>query len=107
MTGARSTPWSCFILAQVSAQTMQKDAGMKKTQVSFRQGLCQHGRAAEAALVAEFDQLEHSLDVVYEPVNATLLTRSRQRRAALRAINLIKEKRCTRSAVRGEEDSFV
>ena len=79
-----------FVLAHVSAK-MSANAGIKKTQMSFKEGLRRHGRAAEAALMSEFPQLE-SLEV-YEAVNARLLTRA-QRRAALRAINLIKEKRC-------------
>jgi hypothetical protein len=79
-----------FVLAHISAK-MKTDAGIKKTQMSFKEGLRRYGRATEAALMAEFAQLE-SLDV-YEAVNARFLTRA-QRRAALRAINLIKEKRC-------------
>jgi hypothetical protein len=46
--------------------------------------------AAEAALVAEFTQLEDLS--VYEPIDPATLTKA-QRRAALRALNLIKEKR--------------
>ena len=79
-----------YVLAHV-ANRMKADAGIRKTQMSFKEGLRRHGRAAEAALMTEFGQLEE-LDV-YEAVNARFLTRA-QRRAALRAINLIKEKRC-------------
>jgi hypothetical protein len=79
-----------YVLTQV-ANSMQADAGIKKTQMSFKEGFRRHGKAAETALMAEFAQLEE-LDV-YEAVNARILTRA-QRRAALRAINLIKEKRC-------------
>ena len=60
------------------------------TQMTERAGLHKHGKAAEAALMAEFSQLE-GLDV-YEALDATKLTRG-QRKAALRAINLFKEKR--------------
>ena len=59
--------------------------------MSFKEGLRRHGKATEAALMAEFSQLEELN--VYEAVNARFLTRA-QRRSALRAINLIKEKRC-------------
>jgi hypothetical protein len=69
---------------------MEADAGIKKTQMSFKEGMKRYGQAAEAALMKEFAQLE-DLNV-YEPVNARLLT-PEQRRGALRAINLIKEKR--------------
>ena len=89
-----------FILAHITAK-MNADAGIKKTQMSFREGLRRHGKAAEAALMAEFAQLE---DLgVYEAVNARFLTRA-QRRAALRAINLIKEKRCGKIKVRTVAD---
>ena len=60
------------------------------TEMTERAGLRKHGKAAEAALMAEFSQLE-GLDV-YEALDATKLTRG-QRKAALRAINLFKEKR--------------
>ena len=79
-----------YVLTQV-ANKMKADAGIRKTQMSFKEGLRRHGKAAEAALMNEFAQLE-ALDV-YEAVNARFLTRA-QRRAALRAMNLIKEKRC-------------
>jgi Reverse transcriptase (RNA-dependent DNA polymerase) len=78
-----------FVLAHVGS-SMDADAGIKKTQMSFKQGLKQYGRAAEEALMKEFAQLQ-DLNV-YEPVNARLLT-PEQRKGALRAINLIKEKR--------------
>ena len=80
-----------YVLAYVATNSMKTDAGIKKTQMSFKEGLRRHGKATEAALMAEFSQLEE-LDV-YEAVNARFLTRAQQR-AALRAINLIKEKRC-------------
>jgi hypothetical protein len=78
-----------FVLAHIK-QSMDADAGIKKTQMSFKEGLKRYGKEAEAALMKEFAQLE-DLNV-YEAVNARLLTKE-QRRGALRAINLIKEKR--------------
>jgi hypothetical protein len=63
------------------------------TQMSANAGLRKHGRKAEQALLAEFAQLE-DLDV-YEPLDPRKLTRA-QKKQALRAINLIKEKRCGR-----------
>jgi hypothetical protein len=78
-----------FVFAHVT-DGMNGDAGIKKTQMSFKEGLRRYGKDAEAALMKEFAQLE-DLDV-YEAVNVRSLT-SEQRRSALRAINLIKEKR--------------
>jgi hypothetical protein len=78
-----------FVLAHIK-QSMDADAGIKKTQMSFKEGLKRYGKEAEAALMKEFAQLE-DLNV-YEAVNARLLSKE-QRRGALRAINLIKEKR--------------
>ena len=60
------------------------------TQMSERAGLRKHGKDAEAALMAEFSQFE-DLDV-YEALDPSKLTRT-QKRAALRAINVFKEKR--------------
>jgi hypothetical protein len=76
------------VLAHV-ANRMKPDAGIRKTQMSFKEGLHRHGRAAEAALMTEFAQLEE-LDI-HEAVNARFLTRA-QRRAALRAILYSKTK---------------
>ena len=60
------------------------------TQMSAKAGIRKHGKEAEAALMAEFAQLE-DLNV-FEALNPKTLTRQ-QKAAALRAINLIKEKR--------------
>jgi hypothetical protein len=60
------------------------------TQMTAKAGIKRYGQAAVAALMQEFAQLEN-LDV-YEAVDSRLLTR-KQRRAALRAINLMKQKR--------------
>ncbi len=60
------------------------------TQMSERAGLRKYGKVAEAALMAEFSQLEN-LDV-YIALDPTKLTR-RQKRAAMRALNMFKEKR--------------
>ena len=51
-------------------------------------------KAAKDALMAEFAQME-DLNV-YEPVHASSLTPQQQRRGALRAITIVKEKRCDR-----------
>jgi hypothetical protein len=59
-------------------------------QMTARAGIRKHGQAAVAALMNEFAQLEDL--TVYEIIDAATLTRA-QRKAALRAINLIKEKR--------------
>ena len=59
-------------------------------QMTAKAGITKHGKAAEEALMKEFAQLEE-LDV-YKSVNVRTLTKE-QRRGALRAINLIKEKR--------------
>ena len=59
------------------------------TQMTAKAGIKKHGAAAVAALMNEFAQLE---DLgVYEAADTTLLTQQ-ERMAALRAINLIKEK---------------
>ena len=58
--------------------------------MSFREGLRPYGQLAEAALMKEYSQF-HDLHV-FEAINASLLTPA-QRKAALRAINLITEKR--------------
>ena len=60
------------------------------TQMTAKAGIRKHGKAAEAALMTEFAQLEDLS--VYEPVAPASLTKQ-QRKAALRAINLIKAKR--------------
>jgi len=62
-------------------------------QMTVKVGIKKHGKAAEAALMKEFAQLEE-LDV-YKPIGANSLTRDKQGTGALRAINLIKEKRDT------------
>ena len=58
--------------------------------MTAKAGIKKHGQAAVAALMSEFAQLEDR--TVYEIVDAAKLTK-RQRKMALRAINLIKEKR--------------
>ena len=60
------------------------------TQMTARAGIQKHGKRAEAAMMQEFAQFEHL--GVYEAVDATKLTFA-ERNGALRAINLIKEKR--------------
>ena len=77
-----------FIFAHV-AEEMSKHP-RPHTQLSFREGLRRYGRDAEVALLKEYAQFDDYN--VYEPLNATLLT-PEQRRSALRAIELITEKR--------------
>ena len=77
-----------FIFAHV-AEEMTKHP-CPHTQLSFREGLRRYGRDAEVALLKEYAQFDDYN--VYEPLNATLLT-PEQRRSALRAIDLITEKR--------------
>lgn len=64
--------------------------GFVMTQMSAKAGIKKHGRVAEEALMAEFAQLE-DLEV-FEALDPSVLTRQ-QKVGALRAINLIKEKR--------------
>jgi hypothetical protein len=72
-----------FILAQLTAN-------VTLNQMTEKAAIRKHGKAAEAALMTEFAQLE-DLEV-YESLDPASLTRA-QRKAALRAINLVKEKR--------------
>jgi hypothetical protein len=58
--------------------------------MSFREGLRRFGRDAELALMREYAQFDDLH--VFEPIHASFLTHE-QRRAALRAIELITEKR--------------
>ena len=60
------------------------------SQMSAKKGIAKHGDLAIAALLKEFQQLEDKS--VLKPIHAKDLT-AEQRRQALRAINLIKEKR--------------
>ncbi|KAI2502818.1 Reverse transcriptase (RNA-dependent DNA polymerase) [Fragilaria crotonensis] len=64
--------------------------GYIMNQMTAQAGIKKHGKAAEAALMNEFAQLEEL--EVYESVDPNTLTWE-QRKAALKAINLIKEKR--------------
>ena len=79
-----------YIMTQMDANS---EFGVTLTQMSAKAGLKKHGQKAEEALMAEFSQLE-DLEV-YEPLDPSRLNRA-QRKSALRAINLIKEKRCGR-----------
>ena len=64
--------------------------GFIMTQMTARAGIKKHGQLALDALYREFQQLHDKS--VFEGIDATTLTRE-QRKLALRAINLIKEKR--------------
>lgn len=68
----------------------QYATGFIFTQMTAKAGLKKHGKLAEQALMKEFMQL---LDLdVFEPLIYDTLTEE-QRKAALRMVNLIKEKR--------------
>ena len=74
------------------SKTIQKYiTGFMLTQMTATAGIKKHGQRAIEALMNEFLQL-HNKDV-FEPMHAHKLTNDQKRRA-LRAINLIKEKRC-------------
>jgi Reverse transcriptase (RNA-dependent DNA polymerase) len=77
-------------LLQASLQRDRIIFGHVMTQMSAKAGIRKHGEAAESALMSEFAQLENLS--VYHSVDPAALTKE-QKRAALRAINLIKEKR--------------
>lgn len=64
--------------------------GYIMTQMSAKAALKKHGKYAEAALMKEFAQLEDQ--DVYEAIHASSLTKE-QRKAVIRALNLIQEKR--------------
>ena len=74
------------------SKTIQKYiTGFMLTQMTATAGIKKHGQRAIEAPMNEFLQL-HNKDV-FEPMHAHKLTNDQKRRA-LRAINLIKEKRC-------------
>jgi hypothetical protein len=95
----RAVVFECMLtqLTEPGAQRSTKEAeysfmvefAYMLTQMTARAGISKHDKAAEAALMAEFTQLEDLS--VYEPINPAALTK-KQRQAALRALNLIKEK---------------
>ena len=76
------------VLNQLPAEEIMR--GIVLTQMSARAGIKKHGAAAEAALLKEFRQLEEK--GVFEALDPATLTDA-QKAAALRAVNLIKEKR--------------
>jgi len=71
------------------------------TQMSATKGIKIHGQKAIDALMVKFQQL-HDMNV-FEGMDPTLLS-ARQKRSALRAINLIKEKRCGKMKGRSVAD---
>ncbi len=73
------------------AQLQQCITGFILTQMTATAGIRKHGSRAVDALFQELCQLDDKK--VFKPINANNLTRG-QKREALRAINLIKEKRC-------------
>ena len=72
--------------------------------MSERAGIKKHGKAAVTALFNELFQLDDK--TVFEGVHATTLSR-KQKRMALRAINVIKEKRCGKLKGRNVADGSV
>ena len=80
-----------IMLTHQPATNSELELANALTQMSATASLKKHGRNAEEALFAEFTQLE-GLNV-YEPLDPSKLT-CVQKREALRAINLVKEKRC-------------
>ena len=64
--------------------------GYMMNQMTAKAGIKKHGKSAEAAMMKEFAQMEELS--VYESVNPNTLT-SEQKKGALQAINLLKEKR--------------
>jgi len=63
------------------------------TQMSAMAGIKKHGQPAIDALLAEFGQLDDKN--IFKPCDALVLSKE-QKKQALRAINLIKEKHCGR-----------
>ena len=70
---------------------MKSITGIVMMQMSAKAGIRKHGQVAIDALFKEFSQL-HDLGV-FEPQDAKKLS-SAEKREALRAISVIKEKRC-------------
>ena len=79
-----------FVFGFVMTQMPTNVGARKHEQMSAKAGIKKYGRRAEEALMTEFAQLEELS--VFEAIDPQTLT-SDQRRTALRAINLIKEKR--------------
>ena len=78
------------LMTRMPAKNGKLMFGHVMTQMTAKAGIRKHGMAAEAAMMKEFGQLEDLS--VYVSVDASTLTRAQKRRA-LRALNLIKEKR--------------
>jgi len=74
------------------------------TQMTAKAGVKKHGKAAVTALFEEFFQLDDK--TVFKGVDQATLSR-KQKRMALRAINLIKEKRCGKLKGRTVADGSV
>ncbi|KAG7372416.1 reverse transcriptase RNA-dependent DNA polymerase [Nitzschia inconspicua] len=80
-----------FVSTTLEAKaTCDHIVGYMMTQMTATAGIKKHGQAAVDALFREFAQLDDK--TVFEVLDSRTLTRE-QRRAALRAVNLIKEKR--------------
>jgi hypothetical protein len=75
-----------------SAKVVKVITGFIMTQMSAKAGIKKHGQVALDALYSKFLQL-HDLEVFKGLLQASELTKA-QRNASLRAISVIKEKRC-------------
>ncbi|KAI2499682.1 Reverse transcriptase (RNA-dependent DNA polymerase) [Fragilaria crotonensis] len=81
-----------YVLSRLINMTKtNKLTGYTLAQMSAKAGIRRFGKAAEAALMKEFAQMEDL--TVYEPIHAIKLTKE-QRKAALRVLSLIQQKRC-------------
>ena len=74
-----------------SQRVVKHLVGVVMTQMKEKAGIKKHGKDAVAVMYDEFFQLDDK--TVFEGVMVTDLTQ-KQKKMALRAINLIKEKRC-------------
>ena len=79
-----------YVMTQFETDT--GPAAHTMTQMSANAGIKKHGRTAQVALMAEFSKLEDLS--MYKPLDPSKLTQEEQKKAALWAINLIKEKQC-------------
>jgi len=80
-------------IAELPTDTYKHICGHVMTQMLATAGIKKHGQPAVDALLAEFGQLDDKN--VFEPCDASLLSKE-QKKEALRAVNLIKEKHCGR-----------
>jgi KUP system potassium uptake protein len=87
-----------------TAEAFNYITGFIMTQMTAKAGIKKHGKVAVEALFQEFLQLHDK--GVFSPQDASTLTKE-QKRGALRAISVIKEKRCGRIKGRTVADGSV